>query len=281
MRATTRCRGTASLFSCILSSFIISGLSATCAALPAMSDKDRPLDLSGYEPSFVEEFDALDVSPLGPGTRWIAHTPWNGDFGDAQFTNPGPDFPFTVGDSKLRITMRKDEGGRWRSGLLASVDPKMQGFSQRYGYFEMSAKFPPGEGVWPAFWLVGVDREKTTAEIDVVEYYGKAPDRYFATLHVWDKVNKPPQNQAEFRRIFVTPGSLSEDFHTYGVEIGEQETTFFFDRKAVWTTPTRPEHRQPMYVLLNLAAGSGWPIDRMPNPSVMEVDYVRVWRKKQ
>ena len=102
-----------------------------------------PLDLSGYRMTFNEDFHNLDVSAWGPGTRWIAHTPWNGDFGDARFADPVPGFPFTVNDGRLRIEARRGEDGKWSAGLLASTDPSGAGFSQQYGYFEMRAKFPP------------------------------------------------------------------------------------------------------------------------------------------
>lgn len=273
-----RTMGFANVFGSLRLGLIVPFLAVTTP--PACSADGRVIDLSGFEETFTEEFDTLDVSAVGPGTRWIAHTPWNGDFGDAVFTDPKPGFPFTTLNGKLRIEMRKDEQGRWRSGLLASVDPKMQGFSQRYGYFEMSAKMPPGEGVWPAFWLIGVNYRPLASEIDVIEYYGQFPDRYMASIAVWDKVGKPPKNYTENHRVFVPGKTLTDGFHTFGVEVDEQTTTFFLDRKAVATTPTRPEHRQPMYVLLNLGAGGGWPITNMPNPSIMEVDYVRVWQKR-
>ena len=86
------------------------------------ADEAAAIDLSSYTLTFDEEFDRLDVSSRGPGTRWIAHTPWNGDFGDAKFADPGPDFPFTVRDGILRIEARKHGGDGWQSGLLASVD---------------------------------------------------------------------------------------------------------------------------------------------------------------
>ncbi|WP_204271793.1 hypothetical protein, partial [Escherichia coli] len=54
------------------------------------ADSAEPLDLTGYTLTFAEEFDSLSVSPWGPGSRWIAHTPWNGDFGDARFVDPRP-----------------------------------------------------------------------------------------------------------------------------------------------------------------------------------------------
>ena len=53
----------------------------------------------------------------------------------------------------------------------------------------------------------------------------------------------------------------------------------FFDGIEVWKVKTPPEHNKPLMVLLNLALGSGWPIDKTPNPSIMEVDYVRAYAK--
>jgi len=41
------------------------------------------LDLSKYVLTFSDEFDYLSVSADRPGTRWTAHTPYGGDFGDA------------------------------------------------------------------------------------------------------------------------------------------------------------------------------------------------------
>ncbi|WP_204331191.1 hypothetical protein, partial [Proteus mirabilis] len=73
----------------------------------------EPLDLTGYTLTFAEEFDSLSVSPWGPGSRWIAHTPWNGDFGDARFVDPRPGFPFTVEDGVLKIEARKNADGAW------------------------------------------------------------------------------------------------------------------------------------------------------------------------
>ena len=151
------------------------------------------LNLGGYKLTFDEGFDGpLSVSAWGPGTRWIAHTPYGGDFGDAGFADPRPGFPFATRDGLLRIEAKKVEQ-RWQSGLICSVDPKGQGFSQKFGYFEMRAKLPKGLGTWPAFWLMGVpqlvepkDRKTIPQiEIDVVEQYGVGPNALHTTLHLW------------------------------------------------------------------------------------------------
>ncbi len=81
-------------------------LGLTLAFGEEIQNASSVLDLSGYTLTFEDDFKTLDVSAWGPGTRWIAHTPWNGDFGDAAFADPTPDFPFTIQEGSLRIEAR-------------------------------------------------------------------------------------------------------------------------------------------------------------------------------
>lgn len=237
-------------------------------------DTGDQLDIDRMSLAFNEEFSKLDVSEWGPGTRWIAHTPWSGDFGGARFAAPRPDFPFTLEDGVLRIEARRDERGEWRSGLLASVDTKGQGFAQQYGYFEMRARLPTGPGVWPAFWLVGLDRSQYTAEIDVLEYYGDRPDAFSSVVHVW---HRDGRHYSQGKRIDVFREADASEFHTYGVKLDASQTRIYFDRELVWKTPTQVEHRQPMYILLNLALVEKESKNTASDPSYMFVDYVRAY----
>lgn len=241
---------------------------------------DRPLDLAEFELTFEENFDTLSVSAWGEKpTRWIAHTPWNGDFGAAHFSDPAEGFPFTTDKGGLRIEARKGEDGNWRAGLLSSANPRGEGFSQKFGYFEARMKLPPGKGVWPAFWLIGLDRSRFTAEIDVMEYYGRAPYEFSSGYHIW-RESHGGKNQNDGYWTAVPQGSLSTDFHTWGVEIRADRTTIYFDRKPVWGFDTPPEFHMPFFPLVNLALGAGWPIDETPNPSYLFVDYIHVYKRK-
>jgi len=236
------------------------------------------LDLSGYHITFAEEFDGpLDVSAWGPGTRWIAHTPYAGDFGDARLADPEPGFPFTAEDGVLRIEARKDGNG-WRAGLLCSVDPKGQGFSQQYGYFEMRAKLPKGEGTWPAFWLLGApaltDKSLTNIEIDIVEQYGVGPNALHTTVHLW---HPDGRHWADGRPSIVQ--GMTDDFHTYGAMVTPEDIVFYFDGVELRRVKTPEEAKVPLYLLVDLALGGGWPIDKTPNPSFMYVDYVRAYSR--
>ena len=246
------------------------------AALPELGPVTLSLD--GYRLTFAEEFDGkLDVSAWGPGTRWIAHTPYAGDFGDARFADPEPGFPFTIEDGVLRIEAANDGSG-WRAGLLSSVDPKGDGFSQQYGYFEMRAKLPRGEGTWPAFWLLGQpklkDKSLTNIEIDVVEQYGVHPTALHTTVHLWYADGK---HWADGRPSIVQ--GMTDDFHTYGVMVTEADMIFYYDGVELRRVKTPEEAKVPLYLLVNLALGSGWPIDKTPNPSFMYVDYTRAYAR--
>lgn len=225
--------------------------------------------------TFEDHFKPLDVSAHGPGTRWTAHTPWNGDFGDAAFQDPGPNGAFSTKDGVLAITATKGPDTRWRSGLLSSVTSDYRGFSQQYGYFEIRAKLPPGPGVWPSFWLDEIGERKNVVEFDIFEYYGMNPSRFSSTLHVWKDSTGVGARQDE-RWTYVPAGSLSTSFHTYAANITPKTIDVYFDGRQVQSFPTPPEYNRPMSLLVDLALGAGWPIGRTISPSVMQVDYVRV-----
>ena len=250
--------------------------------------KPAGLDLARYKLDFSEEFDgALDVSPWGPGTRWISHTPWAGDFGDAVFTDPEPGFPFVVQDGLLRIEARKERTpgppsrDLWRSGLLSTCGPDGKGYSLKYGYFEMSAKLPSTRGVWPAFWLATAaprpitDETAGVVEVDIIEYYGFS-GAFNSVVHTW----KPEPHEAQAHINKIAPGSEAAGFHKYGAEVTPDWVIIYFDRKELWRSPTPRAHTRPLMLLLNLALGGGWPIDQVENPTFMYVDYVRAYAPK-
>ena len=271
---------------CVVGSFIVN----KNAPMPKPDTEKPPtLDLEGFKLVFEEDFSKpLDVSPWGSGTRWIAHTPWAGDFGDARFMDPKPDFPFTIKEDVLRIEARKSEDfikddqykRPWAAGLLASCDPKGSGFGLQYGYFEARMKMPPGPGVWPAFWLASVyDRTDRNAgrdgsiEVDVVEYYGHFPSSYRTALHVWE----PQPHRGAGASVTTLPNGPSTDFHNYGVLVEKENTTFFYDGVEVWKQATPVVHNKPLMLLVNLALGSGYSIENTPSPSYLYIEHIRAY----
>jgi beta-glucanase (GH16 family) len=254
---------------------ILTGINSMLATVAVnFTELPKQIDPNTYKSTFVEDFNTLDATPTGP-SRWTTHTWWNGDFGDASFTDPGPYSPFSVANGVLTITASHGHDG-WKSGLLSTIDPSGRGFAQKYGYFEMRAKMPLGAGVWPGFWLVSTGSRHNLVELDVVEYYGVSPDRFYSTVHVWNddngnqKVNNPYTTTGQ-------AGEFADGFHTYGVLVTPKTLGFYYDRQLKVVAPTPEDHNRPLGVLVDLALGGGWPIDKTPNPSRMLVDYIKVW----
>jgi Glycosyl hydrolases family 16 len=253
------------------------------------SDSTQAMPPPGYKLIFDEEFRGpLSVPPgtgwgATPPTRWITHTPYGGDFGNAWFTGPsepGTPSPFSVNKGILTITAYKDPNNKnhWRSGILSSVDTHGDGFSVALGYFECRMKLPSGAGVWPAFWLAGtngVDKNRTTnaAEIDVLEEYGVDSTIAHQRVHVW----KPKGGESFSIGNSSKLQGMTTGFHVYGCLIAKDFIRFYFDGLQIWQTPAPPEALEPLYVMVDLALGGGWPIDQTPNPSFLDVEYIRAY----
>jgi hypothetical protein len=126
--------------------------------------------------------------------------------------------------------------------------------------------------------LIGKDRSKSTAEIDVVEYYGDKPGAYSSTVHVW---HKDGRHDSDYSRIKVFEAASPTEMHSYGVKIDPDFIRMYFDGTLVWKTTVLPEHRQPMYILLDLGISDGVTKMAAADPSFMFVDHVRVYQFKQ
>lgn len=251
----------------------------TASAAPAPSPP-RPMELCGYRLSWSDEFDDLSIGNWGlDGKRWIAHTPWAGDFGDARFTDPGPDSAFSVRDGILRITARKGADGKWTSGLISAVEESGAGHGLSEGYFEARMKVTPGPGTWPAFWLFSKTArsdKRPKVEIDAIEFYGHDP-LAFQVAWMVHAPNDKARQRGDLKRITMESGAMTERFSTIGIVLTRTTITYLFNRIEVWSVPRPKELDTPLFPLVNLALGSGYSIEHTPDPSVLEVDYVRLY----
>jgi beta-glucanase (GH16 family) len=242
---------------------------------------------SGYHLVFAEEFNGpLDVASWTgwrPGHKWTAHTPYGGDFGSAYFTGPSenattPD-PFILSNGILTIKAYQDPmiNNHWRSGLLSSAACDGSGFSQALGYWECRMKLPTGQGVWPAFWLDGVaginkTRTVNSAEIDILEAFGVDMTVAHHYVHVWT----PTGEDIGHVSLATTGINLANSWHVYGCLVNADYIHFYLDGKEVSTASTPREAKLPLYVMVDLALGGPFPVN-IPSPTLMYVDYVRVY----
>jgi beta-glucanase (GH16 family) len=73
---------------------------------------------------------------------------------------------------------------------------------------------------------------------------------------------------------------MTDDFHTYGALVEEKEIVWYWDGIEIWRQKTPEAAKVPLYVMVDLAMGGGWPIDKAPSPSYMYVDYVRAYARR-
>lgn len=100
--------------------------------------------------------------------------------------------------------------------------------------------------------------KKTDIEVDVVEQYGHAPQDLCTTLHWWPNDGVGKHHGAGNTAVVK---DMTKAFHNYGFLYDEKAMIWYFDGVEVFRLPTPPVARRPMYILIDLALGGGWPID--------------------
>ena len=187
------------------------------------------------------------------------------------------------GQGNLVITARREGDGSYTSARLQSNNK----VELKYGRVEARMQIPRGQGIWPAFWMLGADFPQTSwpasGEIDIMENVGKEPHRIYGTVHGpgysggsgITGAYQHPQNWA-----------FADTFHTYAVDWKPGSITWSVDGNVFHQVTTSRVggnawvFDKPYFLILNVAVGGQWP--GYPDgstqlPQQMKVDYVRVY----
>ncbi|CAN5669489.1 hypothetical protein BH24ACT5_BH24ACT5_03410 [soil metagenome] len=133
-------------------------------------------------------------------------------------------------------------------------------FEFRYGSASARMKLPLGQGLWPAFWLLGTGQWPDTGEIDVMEYVGE-PDWVGCALHGPGYSGETP-----LVNKFFFPHDDVTDWHTYSVDWEREQIVFHVDGRVIYRV-TRPMVRffgdwafdDEKFLILNVALGGVYP----------------------
>ncbi len=190
-----------------------------------------------------------------------------------------------VQNGVLLITAREEsfEGSQYTSARLVTKDL----FEQKYGRFEARIRLPYGQGIWPAFWMLGADIDENpwpgAGEIDIMEYRGQNPTVLIGSVH------GPGYSggNAISKEYTLVNDRFDTGFHIFGIEWGPEYVNFYVD--DVLYNQITPEDvtgswvfDKPFYILMNLAVGGnfvGSPNEETEFPQTMLVDYVRVYKE--
>jgi len=259
--------------------------------------------LNGWKLVWDDEFNAAMNTPPDPAK-------WNFDLGGGGWGNGeletytnSPDNIFQDGRGHLVIRALRDAAGRYtsariRTGLANNSAKDKVNLNWQYGRFEARIKLPFGQGVWPAFWMLGSNFSTVSwpycGEIDIIENFGSKIDNG-STIH--STLHGPPAN-SNFANAGLSSSytlargqKLTDDFHLFAVETTPDSISFsvdgiVFKHFAPSSLPAGAGwvFNKPFFILLNLAIGGpntflGSPDAITPFPSDMLIDYVRVYQQ--
>ncbi|GAA4942172.1 glycoside hydrolase family 16 protein [Algibacter agarivorans] len=225
---------------------------------------------------------------------------WGYNIGDGSDTPAGSGW----GNGELQYYTNRTENVKVENGVLI-ISARKESFNgssytsarlltkgkleQTYGRFEARMRLPYGQGIWPAFWLLGDDSNGTEVwpqigEIDIMEYVGDEPTRMFGTVH------GPLYSGGESisKAYELNNDRFDTGFHIFGIEWGPDYINYYVD-DVLYNQITPDDvpgewvfNRGPFYIIINLAVGGslpGPPNDETVFPQNLLVDYVRVYKR--
>ncbi len=234
----------------------------TVPATTAPPTTTTPPANNGWNLVGGDEFDGTTVD----ASRWKPYHNTYGD-GNKELACLTPQNVVESGGS-LKITSRHEtrtcpSGSvrQYTSGFIGSRETGS--YFPAFGRFEIRAKVPHAQGLWPAFWL----RHRNgagVAEVDVLEYFHASnPGQGYATLHLDGRKNLSKN------RIGFEPSSGASGWHTWAVEIAQVSTgvrfEFFMDGQLFhsyldtqhnWLSKADPAGTWD--IAINQAVGGSW-----------------------
>lgn len=160
-----------------------------------------------------------------------------------------------------------------------------------YGRFEIRARIPEGQGLWPALWLSPVSKDygrwPRSGELDIVEAIGQLPNRIIGSAHWYGNGHHELSN----REYWLAAGSFADGMHTFTMDWSPTTIVWLVDgveyhRLSSWSAPAGFTSPAPFdtafYLKMNLAVGGRSPGDpdaTTPWPASFDVDWVRVYQR--
>lgn len=243
--------------------------------------------------AWSDEFDGTRLDEA----KWTAEVGGNG-WGNRELQYYTAGDNIEVRNGHLTITARpQDQGGRHYTSARLVTKGKA---AWTYGKVEARIKLPYGQGLWPAFWMLGENLDAVgwprCGEIDIMEMVGgKDKAGGNANAVAWGSLHRPnaddPGGGASKKSVtaeYRSEVDLANDFHVFGVEWDAAALKYYVDGQVYLSIDISADadgfevFRRPFFIILNLAVGGDWPgpPDRTTVwPQHMQVDWVRVYQK--
>ncbi|MEU2838988.1 glycoside hydrolase family 16 protein [Streptomyces sp. NPDC007076] len=240
--------------------------------------------------TFTDDFDGPAGAAVD-GAKWHIETGDNVNNHERQYYTAGNSNAALDGQGHLVITARRENPNNYQCwyGRCEYTSARLNTsgkFTQTYGHVEARMKVPRGQGMWPAFWMLGDDIGQVgwpnSGEIDVMENVGFEPSTVHGTLH-----GPGYSGSGGIGAAYTLPNgqAFADGFHTFAVDWAPGSVTWSVDGN-VYQRRTPADlggntwvFDKPFFLILNLAVGGYWPGDPDGStsfPQQLVVDHVRV-----
>ena len=267
-------------------------MSLAVCLFPAHSLIAQMPNRSDWKLVWSDEFNGKENAPID-STRWTAQVGGNG-WGNQEleyYTNRIDNAYQSHGSLVIKAIKEGYTGADkvTRDYTSARLTTSRK-FSAKYGRFEARIKIPYGQGLWPAFWLLGDDIDSThwpaSGEIDIMENIGREPAIIHGTIHgPGYSGDKGPTSSYSL----TNSQRFADSFHIFAIE-WEPEVIRFYCDGILYKTRTPADlpagskwvYDHSFFIILNVAVGGSWPGNPDTTtvfPQTMLVDYVRVYQR--
>ncbi|MEV5849402.1 family 16 glycosylhydrolase [Streptomyces sp. NPDC051985] len=250
----------------------------------------RAADAGAAAVTFSDNFDGAAGSAVD-SSKWSMETGDNVNNHERQYYTSGTNNAALDGQGHLVITAKKENPANYQCwyGTCQYTSARMNTsgkFSAQYGHVEARMKIPRGQGMWPAFWMLGTDIGSVgwpnSGEIDVMENVGYEPSTVHGTIH-----GPGYSGSAGIGAAYSLSNgqAFADAFHTFAVDWAPDSIKWSVDGN-VYQTRTPADvggntwaFNKPFFLILNLAVGGYWPGDPDSStsfPQQLVVDSVSV-----
>jgi len=258
---------------------------------PSPSQKVQPVAKAGWKLVWQDEFSGPSVD----STKWNILRREQSKHNELQYYVPDEVY-IEKGCLRIRSRLRDYGTKHYTSGRLDTKDK----FAPIYGRFEIRAKLPGGQGLWPAHWLYPQNRDWRMerlmedavekglerlipeerpwyTEIDIMEFLGHERNVVYGTLHYCAYDGKRRSSSGTWR----SDCDYTKDFHIYTLEWEPDSIRWYIDDQLIHSSVAGIPHT-PHYLILNTAIGGSWPGNPDSTtvfPQYHDIDYVRVYQR--
>ncbi|MCX5064023.1 MULTISPECIES: RICIN domain-containing protein [unclassified Streptomyces] len=248
---------------------LLAALSAVLVATAATGAAHAGPPAAAASVTFSDSFDGPSGAAVD-SSKWQTETGDNVNNHERQYYTSGNKNAALDGQGHLVITARRENPANYQCwyGTCQYTSARLNTsgkFNAQYGHVEARMKIPRGQGMWPAFWMLGTPVNwPDSGEIDVMENVGFEPSTVHGTIH-----GPGYSGSGGIGAAYSLPNGqvFADAFHTFAVDWAPDSITWSVDGNVYQRrTPADLGGRtwvfnKPFFLILNLAVGGYWPGD--------------------